>query len=87
MHNTNELLGSVEDLHRKLRAIAAVAEDPDATEHERATAQEAAARLKRQLRDAGAPAEEWTDNLFRLCKWTKRFRKSASPASLKQDRT
>src|SRR5262245_49626685 len=81
------LMGSVEAIRRKLRAVTAVAEDPAATAHERATAETLKMRLRQQLRDAGAPAGDWTDNAFRLGAWVKNVRKSASPASPKGDWT
>ena len=81
------LIGSVEAVRRKLRALAAVAEDPGATAHERANAEALKTRLEKRLRDAGAPAGDWTDNAFRLGAWAKNVRKSASPASPKGDWT
>jgi hypothetical protein len=80
MHLTG-LLGSVEALRRKLRALTAVAGDAGATEHERANAEALKSRLEQRLRDAGVPAGDWTDNAFRLGRWAKEMRKSASPAS------
>jgi len=81
------LIGSIGSVRRKLRAVAAVVADPGATEHERANAQALKARLERRLRDAGAPAGDWTDNSFRLGKWVKELRQSSSPASPKGDWT
>ena len=78
-------IGSVEAIRRKLRAVTAVAEDPGATAQERATAEALKTRLEQRLRDAGAPAGDWTDNAFRLGAWVKNVRKSASPASPKGD--
>lgn len=81
------LVGSVESIHRKLRAVAAVIADPAATEHERANAQALKARLERRLREAGAPAGDWTDNAFRLGRWAKGVRQASSPASPNRDWT
>jgi hypothetical protein len=81
------LMGSVEAVRRKLRALAAVAEDRGATEHEKANAAALKARLEQRLKEAGTPAGDWTDNAFRLGKWAKEMRKSASPASPKGDWT
>src|SRR6266851_9720787 len=81
------LVGSLEGVRRKLRALAAVVEDPGATEHERANAEALKTRLEQRLREAGAPAGDWTDNAFRLGRWAKELRKSASSASPKGDWT
>jgi hypothetical protein len=74
-------MGSIEAFRRKLRALAAVAGDAGATEHERAAAQALKARLEQRLRDTGAPAGDWTDKAFRLGRLIKGVRKSAAPAS------
>jgi hypothetical protein len=50
------LMGPMEAVRRKLRALAAVAGDAGATEHERATAKALKARLEQRLSEAGAPA-------------------------------
>ena len=81
------LIGSIASIRRKLRAVAAIVADPAATEHEKANAQALKARLERRLREAGAPAGDWTDNAFRLGKWAKELRQAASPASPKGDWT
>jgi hypothetical protein len=70
-----------EPIRRKLRALAAMAGDSAVTEHERANAEALSARLQQQLRDSGAPAGDWTDNLLRLGRRVKAIRESASPAS------
>jgi hypothetical protein len=75
------LAGSVEAVRRKLRALAAVAADAGATEHERAAAETLKARLEQRLNEAGAPAGDWTDNAFRLGRWAKEMRKSRAPAT------
>jgi len=80
-------ISSVEALRRKLRAVAAVAQDPAATNHERANAKALKARLRHRLREAGSPTGDWTDNVFRLGRWAKEMRKSTSPASPKGDWT
>jgi hypothetical protein len=76
-------MGSVEAVRRKLRALTAVIGDAGATEHERATAKALKAHLEHQLREAGSPAGDWTDNAFRLGRWANTMGKSASPASPK----
>ena len=81
------LIGSLEGVRRKLRAVGAVVEDRGATEHERANAEVLKARLEQRLREAGAPTGDWTDNAFRLGRWAKEIRKSSSPASPKGDWT
>jgi hypothetical protein len=81
------LAGSVEAIRRKLRALAAVIGDPGVTEHERANAEALKARLKHRLREAGAPAGDWTDNAFRLGRWIHTTAKSASPAAPSGDWT
>jgi hypothetical protein len=78
---------SIEAVRRKLRAVTAVAEDTGATEHERANAEAVKKRLEQQLRDAGVPIGDWTDNAFRLGKWAREVRKSGYPAPPKRDWT
>jgi len=58
--------GAFAALRRKLRALAAVARDAGATPPERANAAALKQRLQQRLRDAGAPAGDWTDHAFRL---------------------
>ena len=81
------LIGSLEGVRRKLRAVGAVVEDRGATEHERANAEALKGRLERRLKEAGVPAGDWTDNAFRLGRWAGQLKKSASPASPKGDWT
>src|SRR5437764_8004750 len=83
----NRLVGSVAALRRKLRALAAVAEDTGATASEKANAASLKKRLEQRLRDAGAPAGDWTDHAFRLGRRVKEIRKSASPAAGEGDWT
>lgn len=83
----SSIIGSVEGLRRKLRAVAAVAEDSAATEHEKANARTLKARLQHRLREAGSPTGDWTDNVFRLGRWAKETRKSTSPTAPKEDWT
>jgi hypothetical protein len=80
-------MGSVGAVRRKLRAVSAVVKDAGATEHERANAGVLKTRLEQRLREAGAPAGDWTDNVFRLGRWTREMRTSVSPASPKGDWT
>src|ERR1700680_2966761 len=83
----NRFIGSVGALHRKLRALASVAENAGATAPERANAEALKKRLEEKLRAAATPAGDWTDNAFRLGRWAKEMRKSASPAPSKEDWT
>jgi ATP-dependent helicase YprA (DUF1998 family) len=80
-----KFIGSVADIRRKLRALAALAENAGATEHERATAAALKARLLRRLKAAGEPAGDWSDNAFRLGKRVKELKHTVSPASPKGD--
>lgn len=73
--------GTIAALRRKLRAVGLLAEDPGATASERANAEAAKTRLEQRLREAGAPAGDWTDKAFRLGRWAREMRKSTSPAS------
>jgi hypothetical protein len=66
------LIGSIEDVRRKLRAVAAVVDDRGATEHEKANAAALKTRLEQRLKEAGAPAGDWTDSAFRLGKWARK---------------
>jgi len=82
-----KLVGSVEALRRKLRAVTAVVEDPGATTSEKANAETLKARLKQRLKEAGAPYGDWADNAYRLGRWGKRLKSSSSPAGPKGDWT
>jgi hypothetical protein len=81
------IVGSVAALRRKLRAIAAVAQDAGATVPEKENAAALKKRLEERLRETGAPAGDWTDNAFRLGRWAKKIRKSAAPAPADEDWT
>jgi hypothetical protein len=80
-------IASVADIRRKLRAVAALAENSGATEHERANAEALKERLQQRLKDAGEPAGDWTDNAFRLGRRLKELTKGTSPGSPKGDWT
>ena len=82
-----DYLGSIEALRRKLRAVSALVEDPAATEHEKANAKVMRQRLLRRLRQAGAPAGDWTDIAFRIGRWTKDSTSATAPAAPKGDWT
>ncbi len=86
MH-ANRIIGSVGALRRKLRGLTSVAEDAGATASEKANAEALKQRLEARLREAGAPAGDWTDNAFRLGRWARETRKSVSPASPEGDWT
>jgi hypothetical protein len=86
MH-VNGLIGSVAALRRKLRALTSVAEDAGATAPEKANAEALKKILEQRLREAEAPAGDWTDNAFRLGRWTGDMRKSTAPESPKGDWT
>ena len=81
------LIGSVADIRRKLRALAALAQNAGATEHERANAEALKARLQQRLKDAGEPAGDWTDNAFRLGRQVKELTKADVARSPKGDWT
>jgi hypothetical protein len=87
MIRISDLMGSVGAVRRKLRALAAVIEDPGATEHERATAAALKARLEQRLRKAGVPNGDWTDVAFWLGRRAKQTSKLTSLASEKGDWT
>jgi hypothetical protein len=74
-------------IRRKLRAVVALITDPGATEHERANAKVVKSRLERQLKEAGTPAGDWTDNAFRLGRWATMMWNSSAPASPRGDWT
>src|SRR5258708_39560244 len=77
----NGVAGSLAALRRKLRAVASLAEDPGATASERESAEAVKNRLEQRLREAEAPAGDWTDKAFRLGRWAREMRKSTAPAS------
>ena len=83
----DRLIGSVEGIRRKLRALSALARNAGATEHERANAEALKARLQQRLREAGEPAGDWTDNAFRLGRRVKELAKDTAPGSPKGDWT
>src|SRR5204862_7067873 len=79
MHD-NGFIRSVAALRRKLRGLGAVVQDSAATAAEKANATALKKRLEQRLRQAGAPAGDWTDKAFRLGRWAKEIRRPASPA-------
>ena len=83
----NRFIRSVAALPRKLRALGAVADDAGATAPERANAAALKKRLEQRLRDAGAPAGDWTNHAFRLGRWAKEMRKSGPAAPTDGDWT
>ena len=62
-------------------------EDPAATAAEKVNAEALKKRLERRLREAGAPAGDWTDKAFRLGRWAKEIRRPASPVPTEGDWT
>ena len=82
-----ERMGSIAGLRRKLRALAAVIEDPSATENERTNAEAIKTRLEQRLKDAGVPSGNWTDIAFQFGRWARATSKSAFPVSQKGDWT
>jgi len=74
---------SVEALRRRLRAIGGLLQDPAATKSEKETAEALKARLESQLREAGAPAGDWTDNAFRLGRKVAEIARSTAPPAPK----
>jgi hypothetical protein len=87
MAKADLLKGSLEDLRRRLRSLGAVVEDDSATPNEQANARVLKARLEQRLRQAGAPAGDWSDRVFRLGKRAGELRKSTAPAAPKGDWT
>jgi len=83
----NGVVGSVAALRRKLRAIASIAADAGSTASEKANAEALKNRLEQRLREANAPAGDWTDKALHLGRWVRELRKSASPASTDGDWT
>ena len=64
-----------------------MARDPGAAGPEKANAAALKKRLEQRLREAGAPAGDWTDHVFRLGRRIKAARKSGSPAAAEADWT
>src|SRR5438477_12132440 len=81
------LVFSLIALRRKLRTLAAVTRDSGVTPSERVNAAALKKRLEQRLRDAGAPAGDWTDHVFRLGRRVKAARKSGSPVATDADWT
>jgi hypothetical protein len=80
-------IGPVGALRRKLRALAAVADDAGATDAERANAAALKERVEARLRAAGAPSGDWTDKAFRLGRWVRETRQAAEPPAPSGDWT
>jgi len=78
---------SVAALHRKLRALDALAADPGATAAERANAAALKRRIEERLRAAGAPAGDWTDTVFRIGRRVKQMRQTTTPSGPEGDWT
>ena len=78
-------VGHIAALRRKLRGLGAVVQDPAATAAEKVNATALKKRLEQRLRQAGAPAGDWTDHAFRLGRWAKEMRKSepAAPTAIR----
>jgi hypothetical protein len=85
----DRLIGTLGSLRRQLKALAAIAEDVGATAAERENAAVLKKRLEDRLRAAEAriPAGDWTEHAFRLGRWAKKVRQTASPAVGKGDWT
>jgi hypothetical protein len=79
--------GAFAALRRKLRALAAVARDAAATPPERANAAALKKQLEERLRQAGAPAGDWTDHAFRLGRRVKAMRNPGPPGGAEADWT
>lgn len=77
----------LEAARRRVRALAALAADAGATEHERANARALKSRLMQQLEDTGALTGDWTDTLFRFGRRVKQIKDDTAPASPKCDWT
>src|SRR5215208_339727 len=74
-------------LRRRLRALEALAADPGATPAERASAAALKQRIEQRLKEAGAPAGDWTDTVFRLGRRLKEMRQAAPPAGAEPEWT
>jgi hypothetical protein len=84
---TDDKAGLGEALHRKLRRVIAILEDPAATQHERANAKALKARLEKLLKQRGIPKGDWSDVAFRLGRGLKKAAKSTAPPRPKDDWT
>ncbi len=80
-------MASLADIRRKVRALAALAQNAGATEHERTNAKALKANLERRLKAAGEPKGDWSDNIFRLGKQLKTLNQGVSPTVPKGDWT
>lgn len=69
----------VDALHRRLRRLRAVLNDPSVTEHERANAEALKTRLEAKLTRDGIPQGDWTDVLFRLGRTVQEMKKTTTP--------
>jgi hypothetical protein len=72
---------------RRLRALAALAADRGATPAERANAAALKKRLEQRLRQAGAPAGDWSDHVFRLGRRLKTMQNAGPLKSAESDWT
>jgi hypothetical protein len=80
----SSLMGLVEG-PRKLRGLAAVVEDPSATEYEKANAQDATARLQHRLKRGGVARWRLNGQRLSVRPMGRRERKSTSSTSPKGD--
>jgi hypothetical protein len=87
MMSDDRFLPPLAALRRKLRALSALARDAGATPPERANAAALKKRIEQRLRDAGAPAGDWTDQAFRIGRRVKDLRKSGATGSADTDWT
>jgi hypothetical protein len=72
-------MNPVEALHRKLRRLDALVNDPSVNEHERANAEALKTRLEAMLTKAGVPKGDWTDVLFRFGRTVQEMKKTTAP--------
>ena len=81
---------SVAAIHRKLRALAAILDDPATTENERANARVLKQRLLLQLPQEAKAAGAWSGLMFRLGRGVRQVQElkdSSAPAAPKGDWT
>lgn len=69
----------VDAIHRKLRGLVAMLQDPTITENEKANAQALKQRLEKRLRQAGVPEGDWTDIAFRAGRTIEALKQATAP--------
>ena len=84
---SDDFLRSIAALHRKLRALGAVANDAAATAPEKEAARALQQRIEDRLQTARPQAGDWSDAAFRLGRWARDRRNAVAGGAAETDWT